>query len=245
MNKQKTIKEKIVSFVIFLALFVLVLIVFITMFFSDESWGLWIAENKDLIIGIYAVGAAWVTVDQMRRTDSLQAERHRKLVLFTMRKEVMRIRRAYAPQVSELRKSIETIASFLKEFEKTDYSDPQRREAVRNPERFWRSVRTVAEILDREQILDVKELFDENALRSLQLAKDNLKTVLHFVNAWEDADDPARHNSYEWDMFSADWDENEYWYYKSIRDLCTNIDVISSQLEDMYVAYGGESQMVL
>lgn len=62
----------------------------------------YLSEWQTLIAGILAVAAAAWTVGEMRRTDSMQQQRHKELVLLNLRADRLRARRAAFPYADRL-----------------------------------------------------------------------------------------------------------------------------------------------
>lgn len=239
MKPAPTPNEKAFAFLVYFAIIILFIIVFITMFDPNSTWGIWIDKNKDLIVGIYAVGAAALTINQMKRTDSQQEKRHHQMMVFTMRREVMRIRRAYTPQVSEIKLLQPVLSSFLDAFE-LEIGNPIRIAAVNQPQAFWDAIFEVKEILEREQITDVKELFDEASLRAFQLATDQLQTILYFVSRWKKAEDAEPFDDTESFYFYSYWDEEELYINSRLRALIVNLSAICNQLTALRDYYASE-----
>lgn len=82
---------------------------------GDENSSLeaWVNRYQTLITGFFAIGAAYVTISQMQKTDSESERRHRELVRLQMRSERLIIERMLFPQFGELREHYKSLRGSL------------------------------------------------------------------------------------------------------------------------------------
>lgn len=88
--------------------------VFIVASLADEknSQDGWVYRYQTLITGVFAVGAAYLTVWQMRNTDAESERRHRELARLQVRSERLKIERMLFPQFGELREHYKQLKKF-------------------------------------------------------------------------------------------------------------------------------------
>lgn len=80
---------------------------------ATDSWTKYIYNYQTLLTGALAVGAAFVTVHQMRRSDELQERRHRQLIKFQQRNDTLAIDRITAWLPTMLKACESSIRAYL------------------------------------------------------------------------------------------------------------------------------------
>lgn len=215
-------------------------VVFLPTVFGERStdvWAKWIYDFQSLFGGLFAVVAAYLTVRQMRESDEQQSSRHRELMELNLRKDKLIIQKAYDPQVAELYEAnifLNRYVEFIVFKDHTHGTHP----AIEGRHDFLRIVRSVEDVLQREQILQVKPFLDQKGLRALQMVAENLSIVLPFAqemvnvyNLSQYYDEQPRFD------FDCDWDDNEQYYQGSVSNLMSAIEVLISNLTDLHTSY--------
>jgi hypothetical protein len=70
---------------------------------GGDDWRNVIEDFQTLITGIFAVGAAYLTVRQMQASDRKSDRRHQELVSLTLRSDALRVERLIVPNLGLLR----------------------------------------------------------------------------------------------------------------------------------------------
>ncbi|RVI59082.1 hypothetical protein [Sinorhizobium medicae] len=76
---------------------------------DGKSLEAWVNRYQTLITGFFAVGAAYLTVWQMRKTDAESERRHQELASLQMRADRLRMERASNPQLADLRACVQSV----------------------------------------------------------------------------------------------------------------------------------------
>lgn len=192
----------------------------------------WLYDFQSLVAGTLAIFAAYMTVEQMRRGELEQGKRHREMIEINSRRDWIRIRRAFYPQVEELRQSIEILQP-LPFFMGLPFEDDRRKKVISTPSIYWDAVDTIASVVEREQLLDIKELFDAEVLRDFQMTVTNLRFITNFVRMWREADNHYIYGNEEPWRYELYWDDNVYEFRQAINELIPTVSGIIKGLVEM------------
>lgn len=222
-----------VRFLSFIGLFILGIFVTSSIFEGKQNgWGIWIYDFQSLITGVLAIGAAFFTVDQMRRSDMQQEKRHREILEMNLRRDWMQIRRAFHPQVAELNAATNELGELLPILNSSP-DEPGYKDVFKQSQKYRNTAHLIKNILEREQILDVKDFFDERAFRAFQISYDDIHFMIAFIENWHELNG---NKTYENGTF---WQKEEYWDIRIDQFMITvdrirqNIGLITRQLTEM------------
>lgn len=124
---------------------------------GGDPWRNTIEDFQTLITGFFAIGAAYVTVRQMEKSDKKSDNRHVQLVRLSLRADALRVERLLYPQVDELlglQNHLRLInAGYTGEKSTSEYVKFHREE-------IKTVIRKIIAVLDRPQWTTGQDLFD-------------------------------------------------------------------------------------
>ncbi|GAA2867240.1 hypothetical protein GGQ99_001318 [Aminobacter niigataensis] len=126
----------------------------------------WLYDYQTLITGIAAVGAAFITVSAMSRSEERQQQRHDELMKLNLRADRLRARRAAYPHSEQLEQSTRRLEKAIAAY---GQDQGQANDARRQKIRKMLSLRSlIISILHRESIVEAKDLFGSAMAFTLQ-----------------------------------------------------------------------------
>lgn len=147
-----------------------------------DRWLNFIFNYQSLITGFLAVGAAFVTVRRMRQDDLNANDRHRELVILSLRRDSLRVERALMPQFNELRLNAEELAKIHKAISDLGDLPPETRAdsviaiLADNYDDMVGYTQQISSILNRTQFVSAEELFGGDLAYSTETIRDRLNS---------------------------------------------------------------------
>ncbi len=150
---------------------------------DDKATGeTWLFRYQTLLTGIFAIGAAFVTVKQMQKTDEQSERRHQELARLQVRAEKLKIERMLLPQFQQLRLHYKELlhiqrkekGNFLDWLEDGEVPHDQILRAADELVSVGNDLSVIREILDRVHWRAAADLFGGE----LQFAEERLKKRL-------------------------------------------------------------------
>lgn len=125
--------------------------------FSDrktDTWVTYIYDYQGLLTGILAVGAAYVTVRQMKETDELQEKRHGDMLRLSIHPNRLLVHRAARPNTKLLRAAIKRTIELINEEQLASEPTPEYVDDV------VAVFMTIVEIAKSDEIEKARALFE-------------------------------------------------------------------------------------
>jgi hypothetical protein len=163
---------------------------------GGDPWRNFLLDFQTLITGFFAIGAAYVTVWQMRATDNASEKRHRQLVTLSLRADRLRLDRAFS-RIWVLRQRVDRMrlpmAGILPTDELHEKCKKVRDISVACGE-LAEVVRSVRSAVGSQNIQDCFDLFDgslKSAYEEFNLASGSLDGKLSWVAGMAGSLDPS------------------------------------------------------